>query len=271
MLEISEKTIHGRKQEHANSQKLLEQISIARKDQISTYFNNDPKITELEKRFGKYLFVPLALPIFELPDQQHFLSWWSTHQQVVSKIKEDIVVKEYGFKGFESVDILNKFNEEWESNNQTTSFVKEFPKLYQQFFDQLPCKELMRITMWSSIRDIPEHRDNAEFIDLPGSFRIKLYDENPSESLYIFENTLAPYNNYPAQALPTLTRTNSFVWNNLRTKHGSIYNPQYKKIIALIIGLVDIEKYEALLTTSINTFGSQCIISNNSITNYVNI
>ena len=71
--------------------------------------------------------------------------------------------------------------------------------------------------------------------------------------------------------LPRAPDTNSFVWNNLRVKHGSVYDPAYKKILAVVVCPIDIERYSSLMETSINMYKDYCIVSNNSIENYVNI
>jgi hypothetical protein len=266
------KTLIERENERNNANNLVKHISATRREQLEIFTNNDPRVVEAERKYGKYLFVPLALPIFELPDQEHFLSWWKDNMYIAKKLDGDAVMSGYGIEPFETVDLITEIgNQWWEKNNKSESFQKEFPQLWQQFNENLPCTKLLRLTLWSSRYEIQEHRDSAEMVDMPVSFRIKLYDENPSESLYLLENTLQPYTNGTPHMLPRAPNTNSFVWNNLRIKHGSVFNPNYRKILAFAVGFLDIEKYTQLLETSINNYEDYCITSENSIENYVNI
>lgn len=266
-----EKSLIERESNRLDPSKLINFISTQRKEQLKIHGNNDPRFLELEKKFGKYLLVPLALPEFEIGDREKFLAWWKNKCTVPIKLKGDTVMQGYGFSPFEAVDLLHTIGEDWTTNLQTNSFKQEFPKLYQQFFDQIPCNKILNITLWSSIKQLPEHRDSAEYIDTPMAFRIKLYDENPSETLFCFDNPLQPYSIGEVKQLPRVLGSNSYVWNNLRVKHGSTYDPQYKKILAVVVGFPDPERYEALLDNSIAMYGQDCLISNNSIENYVNI
>jgi len=267
----SDKDLQARIKEEAGSKELVSYISNVRRDQIHQYFNNDPRMLELEKAYGKYLYVPLALPVFEIPEKEHFLHWWNSNFTIPSKLKADEIFKEYGMSPFQAIDIIHKIGDHWDVNLKTESFKKEFPKLYQQFFDQLPSDNILKITLWSSIKALPEHRDTGEVVDSPMSFRVKLYDENPEETLFVFDNPLQPYSCETPTFLPRAPDTNSFVWNNLRVKHGSVYDPAYKKILAVVVCPIDIERYSSLMETSINMYKDYCIVSNNSIENYVNI
>lgn len=264
-------SLREREEDKNDPETLINFMSASRKDQFTTLANNNPKFLDLEKKFGKYLLMPLALPVFDIPDQEHFLSWWNSKCTNPTKLQGDVVMKGYGFQPFEAVDLLHTIGSDWDQNLQTESFKQEFPMLHQQFFDQIPCSKILNITLWSSIKSLPEHKDSTEYIDIPAAFRIKLYDENPEETLFVFDNPLRPYEIGEAKALPRLPGSNSYVWNNLRVKHGSTYDPKYKKILAVVAGIPDPIRYETLLDTSINMYNQHCLISDYSIENYVNI
>lgn len=267
-----DKALEEREKEKLKANTMVKHISNARLEQIKLFGNNNPKIFDIEKKYGKYLYVPLALPIFELPEKEHFMSWWNANKEVTQKTDGDIVFDGYGITPFDTVDLITEIGTQWwNNNNRGESFSKEFPKLWQQFHDQLPCDKLLRLTLWSSRHSIHEHRDTAEYLDVPLSYRIKLYDENPEETLYVYDNPLQPYASGEPTMLPRAPGTNSFVWNNLRCKHGSTFNEGKRKLLAFAFGLTNVEKYEHLLETSINTYADYCITSNNSIENYVNI
>ena len=268
-----EKALQEREKEKANADKFIEFISEQRKQQIGLYgAAGAQRHSDLENKYGKYLFVPLALPIFEVPDKEHFFAWWSSHMAITKKLGGDAVMSGYGITPFETIDIVNEIgNQWWEANNQRESFKSEFPKLWQQFNDYLPFDKLLRLTFWSSRHAIQEHRDSAEFMDAPGSLRVMLYDNNPEETLYVFDNPLSPFESGEPHMLPRAPGTNSFVWNNLRVKHGSIYNPGHKKVLAFAAGLFNIDKYEELMENSLNLYKDYCITSKYSIEQYVNL
>ena len=59
----NERALEHREKEKSDS-KLRDHLSSQRKFQIEKMFNNNPKVLELEQKYGKYLLVPLALPLF---------------------------------------------------------------------------------------------------------------------------------------------------------------------------------------------------------------
>ena len=132
-----EKSLIERESNRLDPSKLINFISTQRKEQLKIYGNNDPRFLELEKKFGKYLLVPLALPEFEIGDREKFLAWWKNKCTVPIKLKGDTVMQGYGFSPFEAVDLLHTIGEDWTTNLQTNSFKQEFPKLYQQFFVEI--------------------------------------------------------------------------------------------------------------------------------------
>lgn len=263
--------LNARERETFDPTSLINYLTKTRKFQHETYFKNNPKVLELEKYYGKYLLVPLAIPLFELPDQDHFLQWWKNNAIRPVKQNGDYVATTTGRSPFESVDIIQKVGNDWNLNLKTNEFIKEFPLLWQQVHDTLPCDDILVWNLWSSVEEFTEHRDSAEMLDFPASFRILLYDTNPYNTLFIMDNPTKPFKVCDTKFLPNLSDTNTFMWNNLRSMHGSVYNPQYKKILAVIIGLINIEKYDTVLRKSITNYNRYCYTSDYSLENYVNV
>jgi hypothetical protein len=48
--------------------------------------------------------------------------------------------------------------------------------------------------------------------------------------------------------------TNTFVWNNEDFLHGADYDPQYKKILVVVKGWVDVNRLEVLLDRSLEKY-----------------
>jgi hypothetical protein len=267
----TENALREREKERNDPSRLIDYLTTSRETQIKQFFNNDPVINELEKKYGKYLLVPLAVPLFELPDEDHFMHWWKTHSIRPVKQKGDYVADVTGYSPFESVDLIQEIGDDWNLNMQTDNFKKEFPKLWQQFNESLPVSRLLVLNMWSAVQTFSDHRDSAELFDFPGSFRIKLYDENPENSLFVFDNPTKPYHCEEPTFLPNLPTTNTYMWNNLRVKHGSVYDPQYKKILGIGIGLIDPKRYDEVMGRSVELYKDHCLVSKNSLENYVDI
>lgn len=117
----------------------------------------------------------------------------------------------------------------------------------------LPFNARPEFSIWSSIGTVWPHRDQGPWRDLPFSFRAMLYDENPKSTLYLAEvlpdQRIDKNKVFP---LPRLLDTNTFAWNNLRTKHGSTYEHPHRKIL-LIFGntQMNTKKLEDLYERSI--------------------
>lgn len=261
----------ARERETKDSSKLIEHISTQRKFQLEHYFGGNPKMLELEKKYGKYLMVPLAVPMFELPDPDHFKKWYFDHAIRPVKQKGDYVADVTGYSPFYSVDLVQKVGEDWNLNIQKDSFVKEFPHLWQQFYDVLPCDDLLTINLWSSVETFSEHRDSAEMWDGPNSFRIPLYDENPESTLYVMDNPTKPYKVEDTHWLPRLPDTNTYMWNNLRCMHGSVKAEPHQKILAVIIGLVNPDRYDEVMSKSVEKYKNFILESKYQITDYVDV
>jgi len=128
--------------------------------------------------------------------------------------------------------------------------------------------------MWSSTNKVAPHTDHSTFIDCPLSFRIMLYDENTSPTLALQESL--PDSDWESNRhflCEFPEDTHSFVWNNLRTKHGSVHRPGYRKILAIIQNIdVDWIKLDRLLDNSVSTVDAKYQLkSSRPITDFVNL
>jgi len=263
--------INLRNQEEKNPKDLIEFLSNSRNDQLNTFFSHcSDEIKQLEQQFGKYIYVPLALPVFELPDKEHFMSWWDRHAIKPQKKVSEFLAPEIDYVSAEAINLIEKHKHLWTPNLQTDNFIKEFPRLWQQFHDLLPI-DIISLKMWSSFIPFKEHRDPGELIDIPMSFRIMLFDENPEQTLFILDNPTKPYYCGEDIQIPRVPNTNSWAWNNLRVKHGSVYTPGYKKVLVLTTGIVNVKSYEKLMNKSINIYKDYCITSKYSLENYVDV
>ena len=103
-------------------------------------------------------------------------------------------------------------------------------------------------------------------------FRIKLFDNNPFETLKLH---LSPMDKQEVETyrFKVPADTNSWVWNNLRTKHGSFYDPSKRKILLILSTFnIDWKKYDSLLERSVSKFENEyCLTSTRPLDDFVNL
>jgi hypothetical protein len=252
-----------------------EEFSQLRLAQINSYPSNiRTTILNCEQRWGQLLYTPLAIPKFY---DENFVDWYFENAQPVYKLKQDIATTTVGHGGFLSVNVFPNGSPKnpgiWTSNDKSEEWVYKFSKIHQQIMDTLPIKKINGLQLWSSMNNVPPHTDHSLFIDCPLSFRIMLYDENPSPTLALQESLPDDdckvngnfFCDFPDD-------THSFVWNNLRTKHGSLYKPGSRKILAIIQNVdIDWIKLDQILDRSISAFDNKYQLkSSRPINDFVN-
>lgn len=228
-------------------------------------------LVNLEKEYGKYMFVPLMLPPIQALDKEKFVDWYFSIAKPVRKIKPDIAGDgKSSYSHFLSVDSPHSISEGiWETNISKDIF-KVFPELVEQIM-QLPFRVIPHFALWSSTLPINEHRDHGAWLDLPMSFRSMLHDENARSTLYLREDPMVKQtpNKF---VLPRLNDTNTFVWNNLRTMHGSVHSSDKRKILLIFSNPSIIPaKFKSLLDVSIDRYKNQLFTSPLDISNFVNL
>lgn len=225
--------------------------------------------SELEKTYGKYLFVPYDIPKILPYDIEKFKDFYFQHAKFSNKIREDIAEgylkeRDHEMTPYLSIDSQKETSAKavW-SKNYVPEIFTEFPELFEQIFDHMPfLQQGFMWTMWSSAKDIIPHRDLRSMIDMPLRVRIKLYDDNPVETLAV---QLAPINK-PADkwiSIPIPDDTNSFAWNNLRVRHRSSKVEGHSKILFISFANYSgkhLNQYVDLLDRSIARYQNNLLI-----------
>ncbi len=237
---------------------------------------------ELEKTYGKYYFVPLDVPEIKPNDPEKFKDFYMTYSKPSFRIRSDIAgvnanVAETHHAQFRTLSNQPTLPGDIWTRSYVPEFNTEFKEIFEQMYEYLPLRrnEELSYTIWSSLRAVIMHRDAGSLLDLPINFRIKLYDENPSETLllknclltdgYQFQRTCSP--------IPLPKETNTWVWNNLRMVHGSTYEPNFIKMLMIIErARIDWKKYVDLMDRSISKFKDNIMIDNiHSFEDYITI
>lgn len=234
---------------------------------IPSQFHSE--VLELEREYGKYCYLPLAVPVIF---DEKIVDWFFNHKKAITKIKADVADDKYGYSLFNSVNVClderyQVKNPIW-SDNQYPNFKQDFPHFYQQMMDSLPLSQIPRFSFWNSTNKIAPHRDHSCLLDMPNSFRVMVYDENPVDTLYLYEEM--PDSIGDKKYVGKLPETNSFVWNNLRVEHGSDYVPGYSKILLIINDFIpNYKKYRDVMEKSILTYADKILVSKKSITDFI--
>jgi hypothetical protein len=245
-------------------------ITSARLEHLNKYSAADRlKLLKLERKFQKLCYVPIDIPKVVPADMESFLSWYSSYSKPVRKIAADVacgIREQYDFKAIDSHNQINFF---WQQNRRNDIF-----SVLPELKDALSALPIINpeFSLWSSIGEIKPHRDAAVWEDLPVSFRIMLYDNNPTSTLSLqhapaVRSSYAPWRSeqHAKFILPRLESTNTFVWNNLRTVHSSSYQPEYQKILLIFTNVkIDFDKYEELIARSVQKYEEFIMISDHS-------
>lgn len=226
------------------------------------------KLRQLEKRYGHVGFVPFDVEPIKPADEAHFKEWFWGRCKQVKKLRPDIAGAgtQYGVH-FDSITSDGHVDYIWEQN-RAPEMRELFPEIFDGL-DRLPFVRTPPFMIWSSIRTVYPHRDQTCWEDLPTSFRVKLFDENPAETLYLMCDPTENLSRQQLFILPTI-KHNVFGWNNLRTKHGSSFNAAYRKGLLIVSpSKLDLERYENLLERSLQRFGRFSMTINRPITDFV--
>lgn len=126
---------------------------------------------------------------------------------------------------------------------------KFFSNLIVQIMDTFPIKVLNNIMILEPINDILPHREQTWAWKCPTEFRISLYDENETPTMYLshIQTGQINYINLPKE-------TNSFCWSNGTHLYGIDYLG--KKSYTIVVNAIwDIKKYKILLEKSVKKYG----------------
>ena len=261
------------------------------KQNLSIIRNNElvkidqPLILELEKTYGRYLFVPFAIPKILPNDMEKFVDYFFSNAKRLGKRMSDLAGPTLEKHQVPYVSI-NSNTANWSGGsfdtNPSSDVYSKFPELFEQIHDLMPWvgDRDFKWSMWSSDHNVPLHRDIGTMTDTPISARIKLFDTNPFETLTLHLDPIdKDDSSKKVWQIPIPNDTNSFAWNNLRTKHKSVFvpskdNKQFRKILFIWRGTLSstlqINQYIDLLDRSIAVYKKETLIdTENTVDDYL--
>jgi hypothetical protein len=228
-----------------------------------------PKLVEKYSGIGA---LPLALPRFELDDAEAFWRVWNEEVVAVERqhidrgaIGKDAPVMSFtqweGLAMYEDATLLSKAA--WNTRISTALATTQH-RFLKSVFEELPFRRIRSVRLWSANREVRAHYDGNMpssldgVLRFPTEIRIMLDDQNPCETFWL--TPVAKHN--PQAQVPQVDKhyvklpidTNTFAWNNEDFLHGADFDPQYRKILVVIKGWIDVDRLESLLDQSINKY-----------------
>ena len=145
------------------------------------------------------------------------------------------------------------------------------PKLISNLLESLPFVKTRSIRLWSSHTVIRLHRDDnmpsslSPYLRFPTEIRVMIDDKNPRETFWLAchkkykpnEEAKIPDNERYYVHLPA--ESNTFAWNNEDYLHAADYIEGHRKILVVIKGWIDVDRFEELMDRSIERFPNYVI------------
>jgi hypothetical protein len=240
---------------------------------------NQAECPRLNEKYKGIAALPLDLPKFELDSPDDFWRIWNNEKERVARQTIDRgaigatspSLEHSQWDGLAMYEDLVLLKDAAWKTKLSYELAQTQPNYMMSLFQKLPFVRIRSIRMWSSNCVIPAHYDGnmPSLLDgvmhFPTEIRLMLDDKNPSETFWLCSS--AKYKPNTKEGIPLDDRyyvtlpsdTNTFAWNNEDYLHGADYDPQYRKILVVIKGWVDVTRLEELLDRSIAKYPSYVI------------
>jgi len=168
---------------------------------------------------------PLDFPIILPTNIEKWNALWESEAAHIPKIS---VNHNYGQAHWHGVDVYVKDGIDAGQCTRYNAKNINCPELFKSLFDNLDSfpidLEVMRIV--SSKRTVTPHRDSKNPML---SVRSILFDNNPTSTFYYQFNNQKRYQTLPVE-------TNSWIYWDQNSLHGSDFDPRYHKILVMYYG-----------------------------------
>jgi hypothetical protein len=226
----------------------------------------------LNEKWTGIISCPLDIPKIEPDNWNDFWEIWNREKgPTFNRTRAAAPVL---WNGLDLIEIGKTQRNKYEST-YSPQLAESCVKMMASIREHMPYINIARCRLWESIEVIKPHRDkNKEARDrmpLPAQFRSMLSDTNPSPTFYlspVLNENETPQEGVVAREIAfksgkryyidsMLEDTNSFVFDGTKVYHGSDYDPQYSKIILVLGGRLDLEKYDDIMERSSKKYANR--------------
>lgn len=185
---------------------------------------------------------PIEFPVIEPNNWNTWWDMWYNHASILAKINKNHNSTQAYWKGFDIYmrDGADPLDFYYKSKNMNCSNL--FPSLFDNL-DKLPL-EIDVVRVVSSISKVSPHRDAS----YPSTgIRTLLYDNNVRPNFYYTFNNHIEYQTLPKD-------TNTWMYNDHKSLHGSDFYPGHSKILIMYYGTIKDEMLDKNLEKNIDRY-----------------
>lgn len=232
------------------------------------------KIKMLEQKYQSIFWLPLDIPKITINNWEKFLEIWEREKIAIIKKDDPNFIQEfYGlhigvnpvidFYCHDMYDVNGEMKEKLISNTSgftqgrksigvyTKKLYKDifFSPLVSEIMAYFPISVINSICIFEIINEVIPHREETWAWKCPTEFRISLYDENTTPTLY-----LTDIRSSETRYVELPENTNSFCWSNGTKLYGIDYHG--KKNFQIVVNAIwDLSRLDNLLKTSLEKYG----------------
>lgn len=140
------------------------------------------------------------------------------------------------------------------------------PVMMDTILKHFPFTSLRLVRLWQSIVPIKPHREGSpNRFQYPSEFRTMLHDTNVRPTFYMTPvKDPASADSEPAKLEAKLNGVRhyvnvslgeSFIFNGETAYHGAEYDPGHSKILMIVKGDLDLDRYDDLMQRSVDKYG----------------
>lgn len=223
---------------------------------------------QLGEKWSGVAAVQLDIPPIVPDDWAAFWQIWNAEKARAQRIGADR--NNTGPGGWVGLDLISALGKNSFQQPVVPELADACPRMMATILEHFPFTSLRLVRLWQSIVPIRPHREGSpNRFQYPSEFRTMLHDTNVRPTFYmtpVLDHAHA--DSEPAKAAAKLTGVRhyvdakpgeSFIFNGETAYHGAEYDPGHHKILVIVKGDLDLDRYDDLMTRSVLKHGAGAI------------
>lgn len=218
---------------------------------------------QLGKKWRGVTATVLDIPDIVPDDWDTFWQIWNAEKARSRRIGADR--NNTGPGGWVGLDLIHAQGKNSFEQPIVPELAEACPRMMSNIIQHFPFSSLRLVRLWQSIVPIKPHREgNPNQFQYPSEFRTMLHDTNTRPTFYmtpVMDHANA--DSEPAKAEAKLNGRRhyvnvapgeSFIFNGETAYHGAEYDPGHHKILVIVKGDLDLDRYDDLMQRSVDRF-----------------